>query len=197
MCYIILHAALLIICNVFVFNFISVKSPNLAHMTHHSVNASDLKHVIGHADELGALTCYLSAHNLASDANLALRHACLFGANEIVAVLIDYGVNVNLVFVDWPIQETLLYASCEFAHAACVDLLLAHGAATNVGELMDGTTPLMSAVNFQRDVELIDFQCKIVRSLLAAGAYPGKTSGFGATPLMYSTTSHSSRSMHT
>ena len=122
--------------------------------------------------------------------NRALFEACRDGAEEICEVLINFGAVVNSVVVD---QQTLLYIACRNAHPACVDLLLAHKANVNVGDLRNGRTPLMTTAMQQNSHygltlnQFIDNRCRCMGSLLAAGVAIDQTDRDGWTALLYAT----------
>ena len=121
--------------------------------------------------------------------NEALFLACRNGADKICEVLIIFGADVNYVVS----QSTPLFIACYFAHPACVNLLLAHGAETSPRNVADSRTPLLATsvedvtqVGSALD-QFIDNRCLCMRLLLDAGVVIDQRNNDGFTALMCAT----------
>ena len=127
-----------------------------------------------------------NSHHLERN-NLAMFEAVCDGAAELCEVLISFGADVNYTGGR---QGTPLFLACWYAHPACVDLLLAHGANVNTVNLSHSWTPLIgTAVKNDTPIGLtldqfIDKRCQCMRSLLAGVVAIDQTDKHGYSAVM-------------
>lgn len=111
----------------------------------------------------------------------ALHTAARFGRDDLAALLIARGANVN-VATD-PRHETPLHVAAQYGNAAAAAVLVGRGADVNAATTF-GRTPLHDAAFGLAGTSDVDGRVEVAKLLIARGAnVNARESGSGRTPL--------------
>lgn len=111
----------------------------------------------------------------------ALHSAAQFGREDLAALLITGGANVNVGTE--PRAETPLHLAAQYGHAAVAKVLMDRGAGVNAATTF-GRTPLHEAASGLAGTSDIDGRVEVAKLLIARGAdINARERGSGFTPL--------------
>ena len=114
-----------------------------AHLVQRGAPVRSMEEAAGIGD-LGLVRARWDAGH-ADEARAALRMACWYGRLEVVALLLERGVDVESR--DGKDGDTALHVAAYNGHAEIVKLLLRHGADANAVDAVYGTPPLVWALH--------------------------------------------------